>query len=130
MKPGNQLFERPFAFIQTNNIDAILQIKVRPFGRVRSAAKHEFDAVVLGNPRQTKHIIARDDVGVDPDNLRTDSPDGLFEILRVAERRVEYLHGKSGSLQIGGEIQNSQRRIRFHHAPFNDVVFQEISVGQ
>src|SRR4051812_30399776 len=99
VQPRDQRFERSLAFIGADNVDAIFQIGTRPRGRVGTAADDKPDAVVFGYARQPEDVVTGDDIGVNTDDLWPFAPHHFFEILRVAECRIEYIHGETSSLQ-------------------------------
>src|SRR5881409_165027 len=116
-------------FFGADDIDTIREVPLTPFRSVGATRKHKFDSIRLGDLSQTTNVFARDDVCVKAYNSRPQTANGVFEIRKVVERGIENLDRETGSLQISGKIENSQRRVRFHHTLLDDVVFQKIGVA-
>ena len=130
MQPRNELLERSLAFVRSDNIDALLEVEIRPFGRIRPAGEDKLHAVLFGDLRHAKYVVAGNDVCVDSDNLRLQTPHRLLEVRGVTKSGIEHVDGKTGALQICRQVENAERRIRLHHAPFDDVVFQKVGMRQ
>ena len=130
LKPGDEFLQRGFAFADSDDVDAVVEIKVAPFGGVGAPDHHEFHSFCLCDLRQLENILTRDDVGVEPHDARLHPLYRVFEIGKIAERGIEDIDGEFVLLEIGRQIQDAQGWIRLHHPALNDVVFEEVRVAQ
>src|SRR5687768_786776 len=122
-----KLFEGHFAFATHDDICTMLQIFSRIIGRIWPAKNHgRIDDFAQANHLQDAALGHH--VGIETDDRWLMLLQKGLEGKQIAKGRIKHADVEALLLEIGTDIEQTQRRIRLHYLAFVWVFVQEIAV--